>query len=293
MDTLQTTLNATTHSLPIRKLQVDLSQGFERHWFKRADGSGDAFRTAYYNAMSMSFPAGEQLFIDSVKRVLPKLPSDAAHLSMRETIRDFCAQEATHRHIHTQFNGQLEKQGFMNHLEPRIWARYKRWEHINPMHHLGTTVAYEHYTAVMSDVLLRSEAATQDMSPEMRQIWRWHALEETEHKAVAFDLYQALGGSYGWRIRYFVYVSIIFTLDNLRQTVSNLWHDGTLFKPSTWVSAVQFFLGRPSKGGGWLWLTARPLLDFFRRDFHPNQHDNHALAQTYAQSNAGDWRLVR
>jgi uncharacterized protein len=280
-------------TLPIRKLMIDLSQGFERHWFKRADGSGDAFRTAYLNALSMSFPAGEQLFIDSVKRVLPKLPDDAAHASMRETIRDFCAQEATHRHIHAQFNAQLEKQGFINHLEPRIWARFKRDEHINPMHHLGVTVAYEHYTAVLSDVLLRSEAATQHMIPEMRQVWRWHALEETEHKAVAFDLYQALGGSYGWRIRYFVYVSILFTMDNLRQTVNNLWHDGTLFKPSTWFSATQFFLGRPSKGGGWIWLTARPLLDFFRRDFHPNQHNNHDLAQSYAQANAGDWRLVR
>ncbi len=293
MDTLQTPSSAPAANLPIRKLQVDLSQGFERHWFKRADGSGDAFRTAYNNALSMSFPAGEQLFIDSVKRVMHKLPDDAAHAPMRETIRDFCAQEATHRHVHAQFNTQLERQGFINHLEPRIWARFKRWEHINPMHHLGVTVAYEHYTAVMSDVLLRCETATQDMSPEMRQVWRWHALEETEHKAVAFDLYQALDGSYGWRIRYFVYVSIIFALDNLRQTVNNLWHDGTLFKPSTWLSAVQFFFGRPSRGGGWIWLTARPLLDFFRRDFHPNQHDNRELAQSYAQANASNWRLVR
>lgn len=279
--------------LPVRKLNVDLSQGFDRHWFKNEKGQGDAFRTAYYNALSMTFPAGEQLFIDSVKRMQPKLPQKPEHASMHETIRDFCAQEATHRHVHAQFNQHLEKQGLKNHVEARIWARFKRYEHINPIHHLGVTAANEHYTAVMSDALLRNPAYTEHMIPAMRQVWRWHALEETEHKAVAFDLYNAVGGGHRWRVRYFVYGTMILLADVMRQTINNLWHDGTLFKPSTWVSAAQFLLGRPSRGGGWIWATTRPLLAYFRKDFHPNRHDNRDLAQGYAQSHAGDWRLVR
>ncbi len=279
--------------LPIRKLHVDLSGGFERHWFKNSRGQADAFRTAYYNAMSMTFPAGEQLFIDSVKRVQYRLPATPEHAAMHETIRDFCAQEATHRHIHAQFNGHLAKQGYRNEVERRIWARFAKHEHINAMHHLGITAANEHYTAVMSDALLRHQALTSGMSQAMQQVWRWHALEETEHKAVAFDLYTALGGSYLWRIRYFVYGTTMLLTDILRQTAANLHQDGALFKPSTWASAAQFFFGRPSQGGGWFWLTARPLLAYFRKDFHPNQHDNRSLALAYAQSHADDWRLVR
>jgi uncharacterized protein len=258
------TLHPSPAHLPIRRLTVDLSQGFERHWIADATGRPDAFRTAYYNALSMSFPAGEQLFIDSVKRVQPRLGDGAEHAAMHETIRDFCAQEATHRHIHAQYNAHLAKQGLINHVEPRIWARFKRHEHVHPLHHLGVTAG---------------------MSESMRQVWRWHALEETEHKAVAFDLYQALGGNHAWRVRWFVYVSILFTLDNMRQTLSNLWHDGSLFKLRTWVSAAQFFFGSPKRGGGWIWL--------FRKDFHPNQHDNRALASDYAQAHQADWRLIR
>ncbi len=257
----------SSHALPIRKLHVDLSQGFERHWFKTARGQGDAFRTAYFNAMSMTFPAGEQLFIDSVKRVQNRLPQGDA---MHETIRDFCAQEATHRHVHAQYN-----------------------EHINPMHHLGVTAANEHYTAVMSDALLRHDALTAGMTAQMRQVWRWHAMEETEHKAVAFDLYAALGGSHAWRMRYFVYGTVMLISDVMRQTVSNLWQDGTLFKPSTLASAAPFFFGKPSKGGGWIWLTTRPMLAYLRKYFHPNQHNNRDLALSYANSHTNDWRLIR
>jgi uncharacterized protein len=145
----------------------------------------------------------------------------------------------------------------------------------------------------MSDVMLRHEAHTAHMIEPMRQVWRWHAMEETEHKAVAFDLYKALGGGDKWRARYFVYASLTLMIDVGRQTVNNLWHDRTLFKPSTWFSAAQFFFGRPSHGGGWIWLTTKPLLAYFRKDFHPNQHDNRDLSQGYAQAHAGDWRLVR
>lgn len=274
--------------LAIRRLNLDLSQGFARHWH-----SGDAFRTAYYNALSMSFPAGEQRFIDSVKAAAERLPSEPQHAALREHLRDFCAQEATHRHVHAQFNAELARQGYTNALEGRINARYEQYKDINPMHHLGVTVAYEHYTAVLSEALLARPELTAGMTPEMQRIWRWHALEETEHKAVAFDLYQALGGNHYWRVRWFFFVTLQFAVDVLRQTALNLRHDKALLKPGTWFSAAQFFFGRPSRGGGWFWLTAKPLLDFVRRDFHPWQHDNAVVAARYAQDHMGDWRLVR
>jgi uncharacterized protein len=276
-------------SMSVRKLDVDLSLGFERHWF-----GGDAFRSAYYNALSMSFPAGEQLFIDSVKSALAMLPDTPEHAALRSQCADFAAQESTHRHVHTQYNAVLEQQGLKNHVEPRIWARFKKVEHLlTPRHHLAITAAYEHYTAVFAHISLGRPDMTANASPLMRKLWNWHALEETEHKAVAFDLYHAVGGNYRWRVRWFLFASIQFALDSLRQTVNNLWHDGTLFKPSTWCSAAQFYFGRPTRGGGWVWLTTKPLLAYLKRDFHPWQQDNRAAAQAYAATHASDWKVVR
>lgn len=276
-------------SLPIRKLNVDLSQGFERRWF-----GGNAFRTAYYNALSMSFPAGEQLFIDAVKMGLADLPDTPEHAALRSQCKDFCAQEATHRHVHTQYNAVLAQQGLRNHVEPRIWRRFKRVEHLlTARHQLASTAAYEHYTAMFAYISLAYPQMMAQATPDMRTLWTWHALEETEHKAVAYDLYTALGGNYAWRIRWFMFASLQFFFDSMRQTVKNLWHDGSLFKPSTWLQAAQFLFGRPRNGGGWMWLAAKPLLHYYQRDFHPWQHDNRSVAQSYAQAHAEDWKLIR
>ena len=278
--------------MPVRKLSLDLSAGFDRHWH-----SGDAFRSAYYNALSMSFPLGEQLFINAVQdsaALLPE-PTTAQDFTLRAQIKDFSAQEATHRYVHAQYNAQLAKQGLVNHVEERIAKRddFAKTKQIKPIHRLAVTAAYEHYTAVFASILLANPQTMAGADAQMRKIWLWHSMEESEHKAVAFDVYQALGGNYAWRVRWFMYASIVFAFDVLRQTTNNLWHDGTLFKPSTWWSATTFLLGRPSRGNGWVWMMTGPLLDYFKRDFHPWQHDNRPALATYADSHGADWRVVR
>ena len=101
-------------ALPVRKPDIDLHQGFARHWF-----GGDAFRTAYYNALSMSFPAGGQLFIESVNIALPLLADTPANAALRSLCADFAAQKATHRFVHQQYNRVLAQQGLHNHVEAR------------------------------------------------------------------------------------------------------------------------------------------------------------------------------
>ena len=48
--------------LVVRRLLIDLNTPFPARW-----NGGDAFRSALFNALSMSFPVGEQYFIDSVR----------------------------------------------------------------------------------------------------------------------------------------------------------------------------------------------------------------------------------
>ena len=276
--------------LTVRKLEVDLSQGFDRHWH-----GGDPFRSQYYNALSMSFPVGEQSFIDSVREGLLLLPDTPDHATLRADVAQFIGQEATHRHVHGLYNDQLEKQGLVNHWQH--WAtkriEYGRTHKVGPLHLLAITAAYEHCTAVFADGTLRYGSWFDAAEPRMRTLWRWHAAEETEHRAVAFDLYQALGGNYRWRVRWYLYVLVLFAMDATRQTVLNLWRDNTLFKLGTWWSAATFLLGRD----GMVWRCTRPLLQYFRRDFHPDQELLQPAAQTLAgewlQAHAGSYRVVR
>jgi len=116
----------TTHQpspteLTVRRLSVDLSQGFSRHW-----NGGDAFLTAYANALSMSFPVGEQFFIDAVKEGAKHLPDTPENQQLKETAKGFIGQEATHRHLHALYNAHLEKQGLVNHWGPRADRRMKQ-----------------------------------------------------------------------------------------------------------------------------------------------------------------------
>jgi uncharacterized protein len=279
-------------SMTIRALQLDFSQGFDRRWF-----GGDAFRSAYFNAMSMTFPLGEQSFIDSIKGVDrfidERIESEAERAQLRAQLTDFSAQEATHRHIHAQYNAVLAKQGFENAVEKRIEKRLERYSKEHPMNLLAATCAYEHYTAVMSDIMLKNPAASERMQPMMRRLWLWHALEETEHKAVAFDLYKRLGGHERGRIVAYLLAMLFFQIDAFLQTTNNLRRDRALWKPSTLWGMLTFYFGRPSRGNGWIWMSTKPLLAYFKRDFHPNQLGEPALPREYAMEHAQDWRVVR
>jgi len=275
--------------LPVRKLEIDLSQGFARHWH-----GGDAFRSQFFNALSMSFPVGEQFFIDAVRDALPLLPATPENATLREAIRGFVGQEATHRRIHGLYNAQLEQQGLRNRWQHWAQRRIAMLSRItqNPRHALAVTCAYEHFTALLADGTLRYPAWLGGADERMHTVWSWHAAEETEHRAVAFDLYQAVGGNHRWRVRWYLYVCVIFAFDASRQTLLNLVRDGTWWRPGTWLSAGRFFFGRE----GIFWRTLPAMLRYLRRDFHPDQ-EHHSppaavLAQCWLAANSARFQLV-
>ena len=280
--------------LTVRRLSVDLSQGFARHW-----NGGDAFLTAFCNALSMSFPVGEQFFIDAVRNGAKQLGDSPEHAALRETVRGFIGQEATHRHLHALYNAHLERQGLKNHWGPRAARRLEigRRKMFSTstkghLHELAITAAYEHFTAIFGDLTLESVGQDGDWfahaDEPLQTLWRWHAAEESEHKSVAFDLYVALGGNHAWRMRWFNYVVVQFALDTLRQTVNNLWHDGTLRKPATWASGFRLLFGRH----GLVRRIASPLRAYRRRDFHPTQVGSPDLAAQWLDGHADRWRAV-
>ena len=252
-----------SNALTVRRLQVDLETPWPRHW------TGDAFGSAWFNALSFSFPAGEQLFIDAVRMGLAGL-DEAGRERFADEVQGFIGQEATHRRVHQRFNLQLERQGYVNHWDGRIRQRIQaRLARRDARAWLGVTAAIEHFTAILADHLLTHPQTLVNAEPRLRELWLWHASEESEHRCTAFDLYRALGGNERWRRRLYVVVTLHFAVDLTRQTLDNLWRDGHWRRPATWVGAWRLLFGRQ----GIVRHTWAPWRRYFAADFHPSEGD--------------------
>jgi len=267
-------------TLTVRKLNVDLSHGFARDWM------GDAYRTAFMNALSMTFPLGEQMFIDSVRAVPLETITDPA---LRAEVKDFVGQEASHRFMHQQVNDQLARQGYEYKLEPKLRKRVELIRKLPVRDQLAITCALEHYTAILADFVLRHPEWFDGAEPQMRTLWSWHAAEEAEHKAVAFDVYQAAGGGYWKRALWYLHASLIFWWETSLQTACNLKRDRKLSSWRTWTSAARAWFGR----GGLAWHLVVPGLQYLAPRFHPWQHDNRALLRVWLEHNDDAFRAIR
>jgi predicted metal-dependent hydrolase len=259
--------------LVVRRLLVDMEAPIARHWC-----GGDAFRTALFNALSMSFPVGEQFFIDSVRNGFKALPPQKQDI-FREEVQGFVGQEATHRRLHSLYNAHLEKLGLVNDWESRALERLKLLDGADPRHAVAMTAANEHFTAILADWMLRNADLVQSEDARLTTLWLWHSAEESEHKSTAFDIYRAMGGNDEWRITWFRRITWIFLGDTLRQTLNNLRRDGTLWKWSTWTSAASYLFGKR----GLVRQTYKPWREYLRADFHPSQQDSSSSRRWLAE----------
>ena len=267
--------------LVVRRLLIDLDTPIAARW-----NGGDAFRSAFFSALSMSFPVGEQYFMDSVRNGLKTLPEPERQKFAQE-VQGFVGQEATHRRIHSLFNGHLAKLGFKNDIERRALKRLKANAHRDVRIHVAATAATEHFTAIFADWMLHHPEALDGAEPRLKTLWLWHSAEESEHRNTAFDIYQAISGNHAWRLRIFRYITVIFLTDVLRQTVQNLWHDGSLFKWRTWQSGFKLLMAKDGmfRGNYGLWR------DYLAPDFHPSQHDA-SISKQWLLENTSQFTVV-
>src|SRR5699024_11745933 len=123
----------------------------------------------------------------------------------------FIGQEAHHSREHEDLNNFLQERGIDVHRLDREVQWFMDWmrKRFSPERQLAHTVAVEHFTALMAEeFLLKYDDALETMDPRMAPVWAWHAIEESEHKAVAFDVYKAIGGSEFVRISEMAMVSV-------------------------------------------------------------------------------------
>jgi len=176
-----------------------------RNWF-----GGDPFMTALFNAMSLVFPPGERYFMRSVRA----LSDQVRDPQLRRDVRGFLAQESLHSREHADFNGWLTSFGIdanrvMDGIDERL--RYLH-ENRSPLRNLAITCALEHFTAIMAEAWLLDDDLRVEAHPAVRDLWTWHALEELEHRAVAFDVYQEVGGEYRTRATAMALMTLTFVI---------------------------------------------------------------------------------
>lgn len=229
----------------------------------------------FYNTLSIFFPVGERFFIDAVRHYRDQGVIDDERLL--EQVRAFIGQEAMHGREHDEYNNAYTEAGFeanrMEDLVDRLLTAIQRTT--PPSMQLSATIALEHFTAILAHTLLDNPSVIEGSEEHFEAVWRWHALEETEHKAVAYDVYCAamenrkLFGYFN-RISGMVLTTIIFWALAYPFYLRNVQKAGGLFQLGGWWKAFQFQFGKP-----WgLRKIVRPYLDYYRPGFHPWDHDN-------------------
>jgi predicted metal-dependent hydrolase len=259
----------TPVSIEVRKFDPQATQACAEYFF-----DNDAFKTHFMNALSILFPEGERFFIRSVLAYRDRI-SDPKLL--RE-IKDFCAQEAQHTLVHEAMNDLAARHGYpvakLESLVRRDLRRFSNRGKKSPRARraaLAMTVCMEHFTAILAfQVLTNVEDTWQGLDPAVQALFKWHALEETEHKGVAFDVYQATGGSPLFLRIAMLFSTFFFLLGLFVNLTVLLYKDGSIRKWSTWKTGVQFMFG-PKQG--FLVRPFRDWLAFFKPGFHPwKQH---------------------
>ena len=238
--------------------------------------------TTFTNTLSLFFPAGEQFFIRAVQRCLRTLPAPGLPPAAAAAVRAFVAQEALHSREHEAYNAALQQHyggAALGALDAIVGAVLAFFDAGPRALALAGTVGLEHLTAALGHTLLVEPDLYANAEPRFAALWLWHAYEETEHKAVAFDVYTAVYGKgpFAWALRCvaFIIAMVIFAMLFLPAYIGMLAGAGCLFDITGWRTLLR--LHWAGQGKGVLRRIVPLLLDFFRYDFHPWDHDNRAL----------------
>lgn len=254
-------------SIVPRPLRLHLDRDTPRYWL-----GGDGVSTQLFNALSIVFPRGEKMFVDAVRAHKDAVKDP----ELKQAVRDFIGQEVNHSRAHVEFNAWLGSLGLpIAELEREIEARMQRTEALSPARRLAATCALEHFTAILATALIDAPGLVDQMHENVRPLWLWHAIEELEHKSVAFDVYEAAEGSYRMRVGMMALITVTF-LSRVARRHRRLLREEGLFsdRRARARSAWKFFGPKGHLAG-----ALPSYLAYYRPGFHPSQHDDTATLE--------------
>jgi predicted metal-dependent hydrolase len=233
-------------------------------------GDGDVVMSHVFAVLSSVFPGGEAYFVRSVRSVRHLITEPR----LREAVEGFIGQESMHGREHRAFNEHLATLGYPTrqidtYIRGLTWLRER---FLSERMNVAIVAALEHYTATLAETVLTDpEARTALGHRAARYLLVWHALEELEHKAVAFDVYRSLEGTEGMRILAMWLVHVNFVLETAFWSLVSLARDPTARRhPGRLMRNVWAFRRSPFTSPRAL----RRLMSYHHRGFHPHECDD-------------------
>ena len=203
---------------------------------------------------------------------------------LADEIKAFTTQEAIHSREHDAFNKRAAAAGYdLSKLEAQVEKRLAVTKGKPPIVSLAATMALEHFTAILAHQLLGDARHLEGADKDSADLWRWHAVEEIEHKGVAYDTW--LHATREWprfkrwklKARVMLYVTRNFVVDRTAGALELMRQDGvtglTAWRLLLWNLWIRPGMFRKIAGA---WLT------FFLPGFHPWNEDDRHLLTTYA-----------
>ena len=263
--------------ITVRKAQFN-PKAIRRHYF-----ANSPIMSHLLTALSSTFPIGEQFFVHSVRNVRDKVKDE----KLQAQITAFIGQEAMHSKAHAEFNDAWRREDY-NLDRFQAWLARKNIyvKTLHPKIQLAITCAFEHFTALLGGYILRHPEVLSTLDDDAVKLWVWHAIEEIEHRAVAFDVYQVVYGD-----------------DKIRRMIMRSVTTG--FASLTLYSATKLFMqdrkkSLPKIGGNifGLYLLAKMLiqmfpeyLSYYQKDFHPADIDYSKIVQYWKGRLAEDYQV--
>jgi predicted metal-dependent hydrolase len=240
-------------------------------------GNGDLMLSHILTVLSSTFPEGEAYFVRSVSAVRDRITDPR----LRQEVEGFIGQEAMHGREHAVFNERMAELGYPvrpigAYVRKLTWLRERFF---NEKVNLAVTAALEHYTATLAETMLGEPEARDAIGHDgARYLLLWHALEEAEHKAVAFDVYRHVGGTERMRIVTMWVIHLNFVLETSIWTAISLGLDPAARRHPVRVLRSLWRL----RHSGFISLRAlRHLRHYHRHGFHPNDYDSSELISTW------------
>jgi len=256
-------------TIEVRNLRFDVDAA-PRRWHPAGRSV-----TTFFDALSTFFPEGERFFVASVNAHR----AHATDAALREAVRAFCGQEGFHGREHRRYIERLVRLGYpVDEMERGVVRILRRVRRRAPRRvQLAITCALEHFTALMAQSLLGDDRMLDGAHPAMAALWRWHAAEENEHKAVAFDLFVAAGGTYAERVVAMLGATLVFWTKIVEHQARMMRADGTARSLREWTALGRFLFVTP----GGLRRIVPAYLRYYVPGFHPRDVDSDALVERW------------
>jgi len=244
---------------------------------------GDLIMSHVVAMLSAMFPEGEDFFVRSVRHYADRITDP----ELKVQVAGFIGQETMHGREHRALNDRLQEMGYPTHRVDRMVRRDTRvaGRKFPPKVQLAITSALEHYTASLAETLMTDERALALLGDnEVRNVLLWHALEESEHKSVAFDVYRAVGGTEKMRIRVMHGVTVSFLFGTIMQTIASMLADRATYNPIRLLRSLFALRHSP-----FLSKEMRHRIAAYNKPgFHPDDNDNGELLAKWTAELFGD-----